>query len=258
MSPNYRSRLLLDAGAFYNNDAYANTGEINSAATLDVTSFKGGTVALQFARNSLNRKQYAIRGLRVVGTLRGVTGMEKYTPGSTADPLREAANRNRQWLQFRATAEKYFPLKGDRHAWGYFAEAVFSGQPRFSNYRSSVTTAPVFAPLPDARTSFMDTYRSPRFLAAGLRYSQPFLGKLEWRSEVYAHLNYQALYEGPNQEALLKSSFERPRLTASTGLIFQSPVGPLAIHALFYDDPSRRFSVYGHLGYLLFRSRALE
>ena len=258
VSPNYRSRLLLDAGAFYNNDSYANTGEINSAATLDVTSFKGGTAALQFTRNSLNRKQYATNGLRVVGTLRGITGVEKYTPGSTADPLREAASLNRKWVQLRATAEKYFPLKGDRHAWGYFAEVVLSGQPRFSNYRSSVTTAPVFAPLPDARTSFMDTYRSPRFAAVGLRYSQPFLGKLEWRSEVYAHVNYQALYEGPNQEALRKKSFERPRITGSTGFIFQTPVGPLAIHALFYDDPSRRFSVYGHLGYLLFRSRALE
>jgi len=258
VSPNYRSRLLLDAGAFYNTDSYANTAEINSAAKLDVTSFKGGTVALQFARNSLDRKQYATSGLRVVSTLRGVTGMENYTPGSTADPLREAATHNRQWLQLRATAEKYFPLKGDRRAWGYFAEMVYSSQPRFFNYRSSVTTAPVFAPLPDARTSFMDTYRSPRFAAVGLRYSQPFLSRLEWRTEVFAHLNYQPLYEGPNQEALLRKGFERPRLTATTGFVFQTPVGPLAIHALFYDDPSRRFSVYGHLGYLLFRSRALE
>ena len=193
-----------------------------------------------------------------MSTLRGVTGMENYTPGSTADPLREAATHNRQWLQLRATAEKYFPLKGDRRAWGYFAEMVYSSQPRFFNYRSSVTTAPVFAPLPDARTSFMDTYRSPRFAAVGLRYSQPFLSRLEWRTEVFAHLNYQPLYEGPNQEALLRKGFERPRLTATTGFVFQTPVGPLAIHALFYDDPSRRFSVYGHLGYLLFRSRALE
>ncbi|WP_052732733.1 patatin-like phospholipase family protein [Hymenobacter terrenus] len=258
VSPNYRSRLLLDAGAFYNNDSYANTREINSGAVLDVTSFRGGTVALQFTRNSLNRKQYATSGLRVVSTVRSVFGQEKYTPGSTADPLRAAATRNRQWLQFRATAERYFPLKGDRHAWGYFAEAVFSGQPRFSNYRSSITTAPLFAPLPDARTSFRDTYRSPRFAAAGLRYNQPFLTKLEWRSEVYLHVNYQALYQGPNQEALLKKGFERPRLTASTGVLFQTPVGPLAVHALFYDDPTRRFSIYGHLGYLLFRSRALE
>ena len=55
-----------------------------------------------------------------------------------------------------------------------------------------------------------------------------------------------------------KSGFDRPRVTASTGLIFQTPVGPLALHARFYDDPSERFGIYGHLGYLLFRGRALE
>jgi NTE family protein len=104
----------------------------------------------------------------------------------------------------------------------------------------------------------MDTYRSPRYAAVGLRYIMPFLGKLEWRNEVFAHVNYQPLRRDDSQRAVLRQGFDRPRLTASSGLVFQTPVGPLALHALFYDDPSRRFSVYGHLGYLLFRSRALE
>ena len=37
-----------------------------------------------------------------------------------------------------------------------------------------------------------------------------------------------------------------------------TPVGPLALHARYYDDPNEHFGVYAHLGYLLFRSRALE
>jgi NTE family protein len=257
LSPNYRSRILLDVGAFYLTDEYANQAEITSADVLDATYFRGGTAAIQFARNSLNRKQYATSGKRAVVTLRGVTGSERYEPGSTADGL-EAGSRNHQWLQLRGTYEQYFPLKGDKHAWGYFVEVVASGQGRFANYRSSVTTAPVFAPLPDSRTSFMDSYRSPRYGAAGLRYTMPLLGKLEWRTEVYTHVNYQPLRRGDDLRAIKLKGFERPRLTASTGFIFQTPVGPLALHALFYDDPSRRFSVYGHLGFLLFRSRALE
>jgi len=257
LSPNYRSRILLDVGAFYLSDEYANIPEITSDAVLDVTKFRGGTVALQFARNSLNRKQYATRGKRVVVTVRGVSGSEKYEPGSTAGAL-EGLSRNHQWVQLRGTIEQYFQLKGDKHAWGYFGEIVASGQGRFATYRASQTTAPVFAPLPDARTSFMDAYRSPRYIAGGLRYTRPLFGQIEWRTEAFAHLNYQPLEAGDDLRAVKKSSFDRPRLTASTGLIFQTPIGPLAIHALFYDDPSRRFSVYGHLGYLLFRGRALE
>ena len=256
VSPNYRSRLLLDVGAFTTQDNYTNSRTINSADVLDKTVFQGGTAAIQFARNTLNRKQYATSGLRVVATLRAVSGSARYTPGSTS--VIEANSRHREWLQFRATTEHYFKLKGDQHSWGYFGEITASGQGTFSNYRSSQTTAPVFAPLPDSRTLFLDAYRSARYVAAGLRYIRPVLGKLEWRSEVYVHLNAQPLVQNDFQQAVRKNGVDRPRLTASTGLIFQTPVGPLAVQGRFYDDSSERFGVYGHLGYLLFRGRALE
>ncbi|MDO7845141.1 patatin-like phospholipase family protein [Hymenobacter sp. M29] len=256
ISPTYRSRFLLDVATFVTKDEYTNSKEINSADVLDATVFRGATAALRLARNTLNRKQYATSGHRYVYTLRGVTGESTYTPGSTAQQL--ASTSHREWLQFRATVERYFGLKADRHAWGYFGELMVSSQGTFSNYRSSQTTSPVFAPLPDSRTLFMDAYRSSRYAAVGLRYNQPFLKKLEWRTEVYVHVNGQPLKQGNLQEAVRQSGFDRPRVTASTGLIFQTPVGPLALHARFYDDPSERFGVYGHLGFLLFRSRALE
>lgn len=256
VSPNYRSRLLLDVAAFSTKDNYTNSSEINSAAVLDETTFRGGTAALQLTRNTLNRKQYATAGLRGVVTVRGVSGNATYTPGTDSKVAANAGNQ--RWVQFRATAERYYKLKGDRHAWGYFVELTASGQGTFSTYRSSLTTAPVFAPLPDARTLFLDTYRSARYAAVGLRYTRPVLGKLEWRSEVFTHVNAQPLRPNEAQQAVRQAGLERPRLTASSGFVFQTPVGPLALHGRFYDDPAARFGVYGHLGYLLFRGRALE
>jgi NTE family protein len=256
ISPNYRSRLLFDAGAFVTKDEYTNSSEINSADILDATVFRGVTGALRLARNTLNRKQYSTSGHRYVYTLRGVTGSSVYTPGSTAE--QQASSQHREWLQFRATVERYFALKKDRQAWGYFAELMASTQPTFTTFRSSQTIAPVFAPLPDSRTLFLDSYRSSRYAAVGLRYTQPFLKKLEWRTELYVHVNAQPLKQGDQQTAKRESGIERPRITASTGIIFQTPVGPLALHARFYDDPSERFGIYGHLGFLLFRGRALE
>jgi len=256
ISPRYRARIVLDLGAFYNVDNYSNTAEVNSGDVLARTSFKGGTAAIRFARNSLNRKQYPIMGRRYVVSLRGVTGTEAYTPG-TNSLLQTEAGRHHDWLQFRAAYEAYVPLRGDKHAWGYFGELVASGQGRFFNYRSSLTSAPVFAPLVDSRTLFMDNYRSPRYVAVGLRYSRPVFGSFEWRSEVYTHFSFNQLRDD-NQLAVITAKLSRPYLTGSTGLIFTTPVGPLAVHAVYYDDPNHRFAVYGHLGYILFRSRALE
>jgi NTE family protein len=257
ISPRYRARITLDLGAFYNVDNYSNTSEVNSADVLARTSFKGGTAAIRFARNSLNRKQYAVSGRRYVLSLRGVTGTEDYTPG-TNSLLRSEASRHHEWLQLRAAYERFVPLKKDKQAWGYFGELVLSAQGRFFNYRSSLTSAPVFAPLVDSRTLFLDNYRSPRYASVGLRYSQPVFGSFEWRSEIYTHLNFNQLREGENQLAIITAKISRPYLTGSTGLIFTTPVGPLAVHATYYDDPNHRFAVYGHLGYILFRSRALE
>ncbi|GAA4500590.1 patatin-like phospholipase family protein [Hymenobacter ginsengisoli] len=261
VSPRYRSRLVLDVGAFYNVDNYSNiVDKISPSAVLDRTSFKGGTAALRFARNSLNRKQYATAGRRAVVTVRAVTGTEVFDPGSTS-LFQDQGERSRhhQWLQFRGTYERYRALKKEKSAWGYFGELSLSGQGTFFNYRSSLTTAPIFAPLPDSRTRFLERYRSPNFAAVGLRYSQAVLGKLEWRSEVFTHVNFAELVDN-EQVAERRSGVSRPYLTASTGLIFTTPVGPLALHALYYDTstPSNRFGVYAHLGYILFRSRSLE
>jgi NTE family protein len=256
ISPRYRARVALDLGAFYNVDNYSNTAEVNSTDLLARTSFKGGTTAIRFARNSLNRKQYAVAGRRYVVSLRGVTGTEVFTPG-TNSLLQAEASRHHDWLQVRAAYERYVPLKGEKQAWGYFGELVASSQGRFLNYRSSLTSAPVFGPLVDSRTLFLDNYRSPRYVAVGLRYNQPIFGNFEWRSELYTHLNYNQL-EDVNQLAELRRGLSRPYLTGSTGIIFTTPVGPLAVHAVYYDDPNHRFAVYGHLGYILFRSRALE
>ncbi len=260
VSPRYRSRMVLDLGAFYNVDSYSNKDEIASSAVLDRTSFKGATAALRFARNSLNRKQYATGGRRASITLRGVTGTEVYNPGSTSN-FQDLGERSRhhQWLQFRGAYERYYALQKDKSAWGYFGELSVSGQGEFFNYRSSLTTAPLFAPLPDSRTRFLERYRSPRFVAAGLRYSQLVLGKLEWRSELFTHVNIAQLTDD-NQVAERTSGVSRPYLTASTGLIVTTPVGPLALHALYYDDPNsrNRFGIYAHLGYILFRGRSLE
>jgi NTE family protein len=256
ISPRYRARITLDLGAFYNVDNYSSTSEVSSADVLARTSFRGGTAAIRFARNSLNRKQYAIAGRRYVLSLRGVTGEEAYTPG-TSSLLRDEASRYHQWLQLRAAYERFVPLRKDKQVWGYFGELVLSGQGRFLNYRSSLTSAPVFAPLVDSRTLFLDNYRSARYAAVGLRYSQPVFGSLEWRSEIYTHLNFDQLRDD-NQLAIITAKISRPYLTGSTGFLFTTPVGPLAVHATYYDDPQHRFAVYGHLGYILFRGRSLE
>jgi len=257
VSPKFRSRLTLEGGYFNNQDRYTNLAEANSGTTLDRTYFHGGTAALRFARNSLNRKQYPTTGRRAITSLRGVWGQEQFVPGSTS-VFTDDITAPHRWVQLSGIYEQFYAFRSHHSSWGYYGSFMLSGQGLFANYRSSLTTAPVFAPLVDSRTLFLDNYRAPYYAAGGLRYSHDVVGKLEWRTEVFTHLVYQPLREGANQQAYRATGFAPLRLTASTGLIYDTPIGPLAVHLIHYDDSTRRWAVFGHIGYLLFHGRSLE
>lgn len=269
-SPNYRSRYVLSGGLFTNRDQFANTDAISSDATLDQNRLQGFTAAANFERNSLNRRQYAVGGRRVKFGLRAVVGEERYTPGSTAETLDgqrlDSRSKNHQWLKLSLFNEQYFNFnKVDTvgrkvHAWGYLAEVQASTQGPFATYRSSLTTSAAFLPLTDSRTLFMDRYRGTAFAAVGVRYIKEVLTNVEWRSEMYAHMLVRP-WERQDANPLLPrrvNSVSRPYLTVMTGLVYQSPVGPLSLQFMHYDDPRHQFGVFAHIGFLLFRERALD
>jgi len=265
LSPNYRSRYMVSGGLFTNRDRFANTDEISSGAELDQNRLSGLTAAVRFERNSLNRRQYAVSGRRAEFALRGVLAEEKYEPGSTANGL-PGRTKDHQWLQARIYTEQYFTFHkvdsvGRRvHAWGYTVDATATTQGRFATYRSSLTSAAAFLPLPDSRTLFLDRYRSTAYAAVGLRYIKAILGSLEWRSEVYAHTLFRPWVQQNSNPILATrgNTISRPYLTAMTGVVYQTPVGPASLQFIHYDDPDHQFGVFAHIGFVLFRDRSLD
>lgn len=265
ISPNYRSRYVLDIGAFTNRDRFANTSEVSSTDELDLNRFQGITAGLRFERNSLNARQYATKGRRAEFALRGITGQEKYDPGTTANEV-EGRTKNQRWVKGSLFVEQYFSLSktdsvgAKTNAWGYLLDAVASTQGAFATYRSSLTTSAAFLPLPDSRTLFLDNYRGTAYAGAGLRYVKGVFRGVEWRSEAFAHVLVRPWKQAYDKPVLVRrsNSVSRPYLTFMTGLVYQTPVGPLSVQAIHYDDSNHRFGVFAHIGYVLFRDRSLE
>ncbi|UOQ53873.1 patatin-like phospholipase family protein [Hymenobacter cellulosivorans] len=264
-SPNYRSRYTLSGGLFTNRDQYANTDEISSNATLDLDRLQGVTAAGRFERNSLNRRQYAVSGRRADFSVRAVSAQEKYTPGTTAGDLTERS-RTHNFLKASLFIEQYFTFnKVDSvgrkvNAWGYIFDAVATTQGPFATYRASLTSAPAFLPLPDSRTLFLDRYRGTAYAAVGLRYTKAVLGPVEWRTEIYGHVLVRQWerQEGNTLLAERGNTISRPYLTAMTGFVYQTPVGPASLQFIHYDDADNKFGVFAHIGYVLFRDRSLD
>lgn len=240
---------------FNNDDRYSNKKNFISTDTLDDLQLDGYKAEMVFSMNDLNRKQYASRGRAYSIALSYFNVDETYTPGNTSE-VEALVNENRQWFRARATAEHYFSKSWFRP--GYYADAVFSNQPFFSNYFGTIINSPAFFPLQDSRTLILENFRSFNYISFGLRSVFTIKDKLDFRLEGYLFKPLEYIQEGANQEATIDVDFTKVFLSGTAGIVFHSPVGPIALNFNYYDDAENQFGLFLHVGYLLFNRHSLE
>lgn len=247
---------MLTIEGFNNEDRFSNKKAYKSADTLDVLKINGYKTGFSFSMNDLNHKQYASQGKAYSVSGYYFNVKEKYSPGNTADPARSANSQTHQWFRLRASAEHYFSRGWYRP--GYFAEAVFSNQPVFSNYFGTIINAPAFFPMQDSRTLILENFRAFNYVAFGVRNVFVIKNKLDFRLEGYAFKPFEEIHEGQNQEALEIADFTQLYFAATSGLVFHSPVGPIGLSVNYYNDMENEFGVLLHVGFLLFNKHSLE
>ncbi len=247
---------VLSIEGFNNEDRFSNKKSFISGDTLDILKIDGYKTGFSFSMNDLNHKQYASFGkaYSVSGYYFNLT--EKYLPGNTADPTRIANTKQHQWFRLRASAEHYFSRGWYRP--GYYAEAVFSNQPVFSNYFGTIINSPAFFPLQDSRTLILENFRTFNYVAFGIRNVFVIKNRLDFRLEGYLFKPLEEILEGQNQEALEKADFTKLYFAATAGLVFHSPVGPIGLSVNYYNDQENEFGVLLHAGFLLFNKHSLE
>lgn len=247
---------VLSIEGFNNEDRFSNKKAFVSNDTLDVTKLRGFKTGMSFSMNDLNRKQYASRGKAYSVEAYFFNVKEKYKPGNTADEPKPADTKNHQWFRLRAAAEHYFSRGWYRP--GYYAEAVFSNQPFFTNYFSTIANTPAFFPLQDSRTLILEKFRAFNYVAFGLRNVFIINNRLDLRLEGYGFKPLEEILEGPNQDVLGKADLTQVYFAATSSLVYHSPVGPIGLSVNYYDDPENKFGVLLHVGFLLFNKHTLE
>lgn len=247
---------VLTIEGFNDEDRYGNNKVFVSTDTLDRLKIRGFKTGFNLSMNDLNRKQYASFGKAYSISAYYFNIQEKYLPGSTADPDRIENTKDHQWFRVKASAEHYFSRGWYRP--GYFAEAVFSNQPSFSNYFGTIINAPGFYPIQDSRTLILENFRSFNYLAFGVRNVFVVKNRLDFRIEGHAFKPFEYLQEGQNQEVLVNTDITKIFFAATVGLVLHSPVGPVGLSVNYYDDQENELGVLLHVGFLLFNKHSLE
>ena len=252
-----KSKLSVDFSFGRNTDQYYQINDFTNKDTADITQFLFYSPGVEFSINSLNRKQWASSGYKFEAKARFVHGIEEAQPGSTAmGDLPSKTFRN--WAYLKVHYTNYFMKKGV-YRLGILAEGMYSIQPYFQNYKSSLLSAQAFHPTPDSYLAFYDDFRSNKYLGGGLMNVFSIKDYVDIRLEAYIFQPIVRILE-ENGDAVDGAFFEDRFGMASASVIYHSPIGPLRATVNYTDSESliRPLTFQLSFGYVLFNRNGIR
>ena len=264
---NRNTRISIGTSFINNNDKYSPINEYAIGDQLDKTILNASRSTLSFEQYTFNRKQYPSKGRNFLLSANFYAGRESFESGGIGStessvvvlPMNKVVvnSKYRQWFNIKVSDENYFFQKRG-YALGYLAEGVFSNQPLFSSYYSTLLAAPAFYPMQDSRSLFLQNFRATSYLAGGLKNVIALRRHLDLRAEGYVFLPYEKFEKVGFQGVTHAKPFSKWRYAATAGLVYHTPVGPISFSYNIYDDPIKRNGVLLHLGYLIYNKRSIE
>lgn len=256
-----RSVITLENSVLSNTEIFSNTKGISSEDILDEFRVKGFKSKLAYERNSLNKKQFPNIGTRFYSGVKFIQASTNYQPGTTSVLYNENNNpsfsSNRSWLNFSLSFEEYTAPVGN-YTFGWVVEAVYSSIKPLNNYRTTLLYAPSFEPMFDSKTYFLDNFRAPGYVAAGMKHLWDLPGSFDLRLEMYTFSPYRSIIDEGMQQAKIERGFKKPQLTGMAALIYNTIAGPLSARLNYIDGNNNRLGFMLSFGYLIFNQKSHE
>ncbi|KYG84523.1 hypothetical protein AWW67_05275 [Roseivirga seohaensis] len=256
-----RSVFTAEAAYVRNSDNFSNMANISVEESLDHTRYEAFKGKLSYERNSLNAKQFATSGVRFYTSANMLVGHLSYTPGSTSVLFRPNVTttytESKNWLALELYFEEYKKMS-ENYSFGWKFESIFSSQPNFINYQSSLIYTTQFNPMFDSETYFLPNYRAYSYVGAGMVHSVRLANNLFFRGEVYGFSAYNRPQQIAGQKAQDKRGFDDVRLLGMAGLIYNSVLGPLTFRVNYLENPTSNLGLSLSFGYMIFNQRSIE
>ncbi len=251
-----KGKLVVGAALARTKNKYYQTNEFTRLDTADVTYFDFYTPQVLFELNSLNYKQYANSGARLLLSLNYVNGIEKNIPGSTSVNAEEY-KKHHDWIQFKLIYDNYFQRLGP-FTFGFYGELMVSNQPLFHNYISTMMASPSFEPIPESKVLFLPNYRAHNYVAGGLKVISRLHKRMDLRVEGYLFQPYQEIIQEEDKSVNYGTEFTKRSVMATAAFVWHSPLGPLSLSVNYYDRSDDQYTIFFNIGYIIFNRSVLE
>jgi NTE family protein len=254
-------KLEFTAGYFDFNDGYSPNNNYVYGDVFDESTFSGFKATIDLTKNTLNKKQYATKGLLFQFQTAFFGGTENYVPGNVLrnEPIfvqLHPIEKTHNWLRLKANIEHY-PISSKYVTFGYALETVLTNKPLFSTYKSTLLSAPTFYPLQDSKSIFFEEFRANSYVAGGVKNSISIRKNIDLRLEAYLFKSLKG-YELVGLQDVSWKKASKVRYVATAGLVYQSPIGPISLSVNRYDDEQKPIGLMFHAGFLLYNKRSLD
>lgn len=247
----------LDIRGLENKDVYYLKGNFNKTDTSDFTRFDGLVSGFTIEKNTLNRKQFANQGEVIKLVFKYVLGDELSRIGVTVAPEDQEYRKRHQWINVRARYNSYF-VNTKVFNMGIDALGVLNSQSLFGNYKASILAMTAFSPIPDMETFFLEEYRSPQYIGAGLNFVFTPLKNLDVRIDGYYFQPFKTIIQNDDGTFNYSKLFKGERYVLSGSAIYHSPVGPVRLTLNYFHRAEQPLIFQFSFGYLLFNERSFR
>ncbi len=245
--------ITMEVASGSNTDEYFQTNFYSRNDTLDKTTLKFFSPAINYELNTLNRKEYASSGVRLHASARFVASREYYYPGSTAISTTNS-QYNHSWLQLNVSYENFYEKIGPVHL-GLYTGLYYSTQRYFNNYTSTLLSAKAFQPFSESAILFLPQFRANKFISAGTKNVLTLRKNIDFRAEAYMFLPMRAIEQNFATRKPVRADKIYAYSLGTAAVVFHSPIGPISLNLNYYNGESKPWSFFLKFGYLIFNRR---
>lgn len=237
---------------------YFHTTTISKKDVPDETKVNYADFKLNYDYSTLNYRQYATSGKRVEIQLSYIDGKEHYIPGSTALAFENAfkISHDKNWVNLKFNYTHYFKST-KMFSLGVNAMLNMNNNPQFSNSIASLLLAYPFNPFPQCQSQILEKYRANEWFGAGIMPVLNMSEKLQLRTEFHLFQAYRYINTS-EYNTTYSDKFPVPRFVENTALVFQTPIGPLALTGSYYYKEEKPLRIQINFGYLIFSRKGTE
>ncbi len=238
-------------------DNYYQTNLIKREDEPDQTRFDYVSAHVDYEYNTLNRKQFATKGMQVQFNYNFVTGTEEYYPGSTAiNTGLVYEEKLHQYNELELVVKNYHNVT-KRLTIGADARIQYSQKKFFNNYISTQLAGDEFKPFPHAILFYLPNFRNYSYASLGITPVVNITESLHFRVSGYVYQPYRDInYE--LYRAVYAQPFKNRYYIGNSSLVYSTFMGPVYLSLSYLDRNNNPWFVHFGFGFLLMNPRGLD